>query len=184
MEGFSRARIDGEVRELTEDIKLDRYYQHTVEVIVDRLVKKDSIRRRLTDSLETALRLADGVAVVEITDGPTLSFSQHLACEACGLSFEELQPRNFSFNSPYGACNTCNGIGTRFQVDWHLAVPDDDKSLTDGAIQPWAGRHRASYYQRVLEGSPRHTGSRWTRHSGAFPRRLSPLCLTAPVKCP
>ena len=152
MEGFSRARIDGEVRELTEDIKLDRYYQHTVEVIVDRLVKKDSIRRRLTDSLETALRLADGVAVVEITDGPTLSFSQHLACEACGLSFEELQPRNFSFNSPYGACNTCNGIGTRFQVDWHLAVPDDDKSLTDGAIQPWAGRHRASYYQRVLEG--------------------------------
>ena len=152
MEGFSRARIDGEVRDLTEDIKLDRYYQHTVEVVVDRLVKKDSILRRLTDSLETALRLADGVAVVEITDGATLSFSQHLACEACGLSFEELQPRNFSFNSPYGACNTCNGLGTRFQVDWQLAVPDDEKSLADGAIQPWAGRHRSSYYQRILEG--------------------------------
>ena len=152
MEGFSRARIDGEVRELTEDIKLDRYYQHTVEVIVDRLVKKDSIQRRLTDSLETALRLADGLAVVEIVDGPTLSFSQHLACADCGLSFEELQPRNFSFNSPYGACNACNGLGTRFQVDWQLAVPDDEKSLAEGAIQPWAGRHRSSYYQRVLEG--------------------------------
>ena len=152
LEGFSRARIDGEVRELSAEIKLDRYYQHTVEVIVDRLVKKDSIRRRLTDSLETALRLADGVAVVEITEGPTLSFSQHLACENCGLSFEELQPRNFSFNSPYGACSACNGLGTRFQVDWHLAVPDDERSLAEGAIQPWAGRHRSSYYQRVLEG--------------------------------
>jgi len=152
LEGFSRARIDGEVRELSAEIKLDRYYQHTVEVIVDRLVKKDSIRRRLTDSLETALRLADGVAVVEITDGATLSFSQHLACDHCGLSFEELQPRNFSFNSPYGACEACNGLGTRFQVDWRLAVPDDEKSLGEGAIQPWSGRHRTGYYQRVLEG--------------------------------
>ncbi len=152
MEGFSRARIDGEVRDLTDEIKLDRYFQHTVEVVVDRLVKKDTIRRRLTDSLETALRLADGVALVEIEDGPTLSFSQHLACAHCGLSFEELQPRNFSFNSPYGACEACNGLGTRFQVDWTLAVPDDERSLAEGAIQPWAGRHRASYYQRVLEG--------------------------------
>ena len=151
-EGFSRARIDGDVRDLTEDIKLDRYFQHTVEVVVDRLVKKDTIRRRLTDSLETALRLAEGLAVVEIVDGPTLTFSQHLACSHCGLSFEELQPRNFSFNSPYGACTTCDGLGTRFQVDWRLAVPDDDKSLNEGAIQPWAGRHRSSYYQRVLEG--------------------------------
>ena len=151
-EGFSRARIDGEVRELTEDIKLDRYFQHTIEVIVDRLVAKDGIQRRLTDSLETALRLAEGVAVVDVVDGATLTFSQHLACEHCGLSFEELQPRNFSFNSPYGACEGCSGLGTRFQVDWHLAVPDDDKSLAEGAIAPWMGRHRSSYYQRVLEG--------------------------------
>ena len=151
-EGFSRARIDGEVRELTEDIKLDRYFQHTIEVIVDRLVAKDGIQRRLTDSLETALRLAEGVAVVDVVDGATLTFSQHLACEHCGLSFEELQPRNFSFNSPYGACEACSGLGTRFQVDWHLAVPDDDKSLAEGAIAPWMGRHRSSYYQRVLEG--------------------------------
>ena len=151
-EGFSRARIDGEVRELTEDIKLDRYFQHTIEVVVDRLVAKDGIQRRLTDSLETALRLAEGVAVVDIVDGPTLTFSQHLACDHCGLSFDELQPRNFSFNSPYGACEACSGLGTRFQVDWRLAVPDDDKSLAEGAITPWMGRHRSSYYQRVLEG--------------------------------
>ncbi|HUG75545.1 MAG TPA: excinuclease ABC subunit UvrA [Acidimicrobiia bacterium] len=157
-EGFSRVRIDGEVRDLTEDIKLDRYYQHSIEVVVDRLVRRDGITRRLTDSLETALRLADGMAVVDIVDGPTISFSQHLACDDCGLSFEELQPRNFSFNSPYGACPTCNGLGTRFQVDWRLAVPDDERSLAGGAIVPWAGRHRASYYQRVLEGVARQVG--------------------------
>jgi excinuclease ABC subunit A len=151
-EGFSRARIDGEVRDLTEDIKLDRYFQHTIEVVVDRLVQKEGIQRRLTDSLETALRLAEGIAVVDIVDGRVLTFSQHLACEHCGLSFEELQPRNFSFNSPYGACTECNGLGTRFQVDWRLAVPDDEKSLAGGAITPWVGRHRSSYYQRVLEG--------------------------------
>ena len=94
-EGFSRARIDGEVRDLTEDIKLDRYFQHTIEVVVDRLVKKRGIERRLTDSLETALRLADGIAHVDVECGPPLSFSQHFACPECGLSFEELQPRNF-----------------------------------------------------------------------------------------
>jgi len=154
-EGFSRARIDGEVRDLTDDIKLDRYYQHTIEVVIDRLVRKEGIERRLTDSLETALRLAEGIATVDIIDGPTLTFSQHLACDHCNLSFEELQPRNFSFNSPYGACKTCNGIGTRYQVDWHLAVPDEDKSLAEGAIRPWMGRHRSSYYQRVLEGVAR-----------------------------
>jgi len=151
-EGFSRARIDGEVRELTGDIRLDRYYQHTIEVIVDRLVRREGIERRLTDSLETALRLAEGVAAVDVVDGPSLTFSQHLACEHCGLSFDELQPRNFSFNNPYGACTTCNGIGTRFQVDWHLAVPDEDKSLAEGAIIPWSGRHRGMYYYRLLEG--------------------------------
>ncbi|NQV07663.1 excinuclease ABC subunit UvrA, partial [bacterium] len=155
-EGFSRARIDGEVRDLTEDIRLDRYYQHTIEVIVDRLVAKEGIERRLTDSLETALRLADGVALVDVVDGANLTFSQHLACDICGLSFEELQPRNFSFNSPYGACVACNGIGTRYQVDWRLAIPDEEKSLNDGAILPWSGRHRGRYYHRLLEGVARY----------------------------
>jgi excinuclease ABC subunit A len=149
-EGFSRARIDGEVRDLTEDIKLDRYFQHTIEVVVDRLVRKDGIERRLTESLETALRLADGVAHVDTEDGPTLSFSQHYACPTCGLSFAELQPRSFSFNSPYGACPDCSGIGTRYQVDADLVVPQPDRTLEDGAIAPWRGRHRMTYYQRLI----------------------------------
>ncbi len=166
-DGFARARIDGEVRDLTEEIKLDRYYQHSIEVVVDRLVRKDGIDQRLTESLETALGLADGVAVVDIVDGPALTFSQHFACAECGHSFDELQPRNFSFNSPYGACPACNGLGTRYQVDGTLVVPQPDKTLEEGAIAPWAGRHRMTYYQRLIaavaeeEGIP--TDVPWNR---------------------
>ena len=158
-EGFSRARIDGEVRELGESIRLERYEQHTIEVVVDRLVRRDGIERRLTDSLETALRLADGVAEVELVsrdgEGPAeesqiLTFSQHLACAACGLSFDELAPRNFSFNSPYGACPNCDGLGTRYEVDPELVVPDPDLSLAEGAVGPFSTA-RTQYFDRVLE---------------------------------
>ena len=150
-QGFSRVRIDGEIRDLTEEIKLDRYYQHTIEVIVDRLVRKDGIESRLTQSMDTALGLADGVADIDITDGPTLTFSQHLACPKCGLSFEDLQPRNFSFNSPYGACTACSGLGTRFTVDAELVVGDPDLSLDEGAIPMWSS-NRMRYYHRLLTG--------------------------------
>ncbi|MDF1597173.1 MAG: excinuclease ABC subunit UvrA [Acidimicrobiia bacterium] len=150
-DGFSRARIDGEIRDLTDDIRLDRYFQHTIEVVIDRLVRKDGIERRLTESMETALDLAEGVAVVDIDGGASLNFSQHLACAHCGLSFEELQPRNFSFNSPYGACQSCSGIGTRYQVDPELVIPDVDKSIIDGVVAPWSGL-RGKYYQRLLAG--------------------------------
>jgi excinuclease ABC subunit A len=150
-QGFSRARIDGEVRDLTEEIRLDRYYQHTIEVIVDRLVRKDDIGQRLTQSLETALTLAEGVADIDIVDGPTLTFSQHLACSECGLSFEDLQPRNFSFNSPYGACPECSGIGTKFQVDPDLVIADPELSLGEGAIAMWSS-NRMRYYHRLLNG--------------------------------
>jgi excinuclease ABC subunit A len=150
-QGFARARVDGEVRELTEDIRLDRYFQHTIEVVVDRLVRKPGMEQRLTESLETALRLADGVAEIEVNDGPILTFSQHLACPVDGFSFEELQPRNFSFNSPYGACPECSGIGTRYQVDPELVVPDADRSLREGAIAPWSSA-TADYHRRLLEG--------------------------------
>ncbi|HHC08108.1 MAG TPA: excinuclease ABC subunit UvrA [Actinobacteria bacterium] len=149
-QGFSRARIDGEIRELTEEIKLDRYFQHTIEVVVDRLVVREGIERRLADSLETALGLAEGVAHIDLVDGPTLAFSQHFACPECGLSFEELQPRNFSFNSPYGACPSCSGLGTRYTVDPELVIRHPERSLAEGAIAPWTGRHRTSYYQRLL----------------------------------
>ncbi len=171
-EGFSRARIDGDVRDLTEEIRLDRYYQHTIEVVVDRLVRKDGIERRLTESLETALRLAEGVAVVDIVEGPQHTFSQALACDHCGLSYDELQPRNFSFNSPYGACNECVGIGTRFQVDPRLVVPDPDRPIGDGAIAPWAGRHRFSYYSRLLESLGRELGFAMSAPFGSLKKNV------------
>jgi excinuclease ABC subunit A len=156
-QGFARARIDGETRDLTEDIRLDRYFQHTIEVVVDRLVRKEGMTQRLTQSLETALNLADGVAHIEISDGPTLTFSQHLACSKCGLSFDELQPRNFSFNSPYGACPECSGIGTKYQVDPELVIADPDLSLGEGAIPMWSS-NRMRYYHRLLGGLAKALG--------------------------
>ncbi len=160
-QGFTRARIDGEVVELSDRTttgeRLARYENHTIEVVVDRLVRRSGIERRLTDSLETALRLAEGVAEVEIVpkddDGSEpeiLTFSEHLACTYDGLSFDELAPRNFSFNSPYGACERCDGLGTRFEVDPELIVGDDDLSIRAGAIAPWSG-YRGEYFNRVLD---------------------------------
>jgi excinuclease ABC subunit A len=155
-QGFARARVDGEVHELTETFELARYEQHTIEVIVDRLIRRANIERRLTDSLETALKLAEGVAEVEIVsrdgeqEGETLTFSQHLACPVCGRSYEELAPRNFSFNSPYGACESCDGLGTRYEVDPQLVVPNPDLSLRDGALAPWSGG-RSQYFSRLVE---------------------------------
>ncbi len=155
-QGFSRARVDGEVHELTDTAELARYEMHTIEVVVDRLVRRDGIERRLTDSLETALRLADGVAEVHLVprdgDGEAemLTFSQHLACPSCGRSFDELAPRAFSFNSPYGACEHCDGLGTRFEVDPELIVPNPDLTVAQGAIAPWAGG-RSQYFARLLE---------------------------------
>ncbi|MDE3202931.1 MAG: excinuclease ABC subunit UvrA [Acidobacteriota bacterium] len=163
-QGFARARIDGEVHELSDPPKLARYEIHTIEVVVDRLVKREGIERRLTDSLETALRLAEGVAEVQLVPRPAadgsdtgaegeeevLTFSQHLACPTCGRSYDELAPRNFSFNSPYGACPNCDGLGTKFEVDPDLVIPDPDLSIAEGAITPWSGA-RGEYFQRVLE---------------------------------
>ncbi|MGH2671625.1 MAG: excinuclease ABC subunit UvrA, partial [Actinomycetota bacterium] len=151
--GFVRARIDGEVRDLAEAIRLPRNYKHTIEVVVDRLVAKPDIRRRVADSIETALQLSEGIAsiAVQTHEGEDVqTFSQTLACTYDGLSFDELQPRNFSFNSPYGACPTCDGLGTRLEVDAELVVPDPDLSIEEGAIAPWAGS-RLEYWYRVLE---------------------------------
>ncbi len=160
-QGFVRARIDGDVVDIAEFLKRDerlaRYEQHRIEIIIDRLVRRDGIERRLTDSLETALKLADGVAEVElfakegeVVDGETLTFSQHLACPKCGKSFEEPAPRNFSFNSPYGACAECDGLGTTFKVDPELLIPDTDLSINAGAIAPWRSSS-TQYFTRMLE---------------------------------
>ena len=152
--GFPRARIDGEIRDLSEPIRLPRNYKHTIEVVVDRLVAKPDIRRRVADSIETALELSEGVAAiaVQIHEGgeEIQTFSQKLACTFDGISFDELAPRNFSFNSPYGACTTCDGLGTRLEVDPELIVPDPDLSLAEGAIAVWSSG-RLEYWDRVLQ---------------------------------
>ncbi len=157
-QGF--ARVQGRrsrLVELTDRATLDlaRYEQHTIEVVVDRLIVRDGIRRRLTESLETALALAAGIAEIVVvepdgTEQEAITFSQHLACTHCGLSFEDLAPRNFSFNSPFGACPVCTGLGTKFEVDPELVVPDPAKSIAEGAIAPWAGA-RSEYFTRMLD---------------------------------
>ncbi|MGY1750955.1 excinuclease ABC subunit UvrA [Modestobacter sp. SYSU DS0511] len=157
-QGFSRVRVDGTVHPLTEPPTLKKQEKHTIEVIVDRLTVKENAKRRLTDSVETALGLAGGLVVLDFVDLPEddpareRTFSEHLACIDDGLSFEALEPRSFSFNSPFGACPECTGIGTRKEVDPDLVVPDPTKSLEEGAIAPWAGSMSKEYFQRLLSG--------------------------------
>jgi excinuclease ABC subunit A len=157
--GFARARIDGQVHELSEKIRLDRYYKHDIEIVVDRLVAKPDIRRRVADSIETALELAEGLASMAVqVDGQdgqphreeVVTFSQKLACTYDGISFDEPAPRNFSFNSPYGACPSCDGLGTRLELDSELIIADPELSIDEGVILPWTG-HRLGYWHRLLE---------------------------------
>ena len=159
--GFSRARIDGEVYDLSESIRLERYKQHTIEVVIDRIVLKSGIRSRLHDSLETAFDLTTGVADVETVpkDGePELhTFSQNFACTNCGISFDELAPRQFSFNTPYGACQRCTGIGTHLEIDPELVITDEDLSVSQGVISPWYGT-RVEYFVRMVEAVCEHFG--------------------------
>jgi len=177
-QGFARARVDGEIVDINEFLKqaapLARYENHSIEIVVDRLVRRDGIVRRLTDSLETALRLAQGVAQVELmtsegdSENETLTFSQHLACPKCGASYEELAPRNFSFNSPFGACENCLGLGTKFEVDPELVIPDPEMSINEGAIAPWRSAH-TQYFTRMLEAVAEEFGldldKRWSKMS-------------------
>ncbi|HVF12522.1 MAG TPA: excinuclease ABC subunit UvrA [Actinomycetota bacterium] len=167
--GFARAKVDGNVIDLSEKTRLDRYYKHDIDVIVDRLVLKEGIQRRLTDSIETALGLAEGIASIElIDDQEILAFSQHAACMHCGISFDELVPRNFSFNTPYGACPRCDGLGVHMEADADLVVPDVEKSISEGAISPWSGG-RLEYFNRLLEAVAKEygflVGTPWKRLS-------------------
>jgi excinuclease ABC subunit A len=136
--GFSKARIDGQFRSLDDDIKLDRRRNHNIDVVVDRLIVKSGIERRLSESLETALTLADEIVIVNTFEGGDQLFSRKLACVVCGISMPEMTPRAFSFNSPHGACPGCQGLGATYDFDPRLVVPDDTKSLFGGAIAPWA----------------------------------------------
>mgnify|MGYP000017643014 FL=1 len=161
--GFVRVRVDGVVREVDEEIELDRYKLHTIEAVVDRLIIPEEIddgfRTRLTDSVETALRLGDGVVVindVSAEEPRDLLYSEHLACPVCGISLPEIEPRTFSFNSPHGACRTCQGLGTRTELDPDLIVPNPDLSLEEGAIVAWNTDDHDGYYWQLLEATARY----------------------------
>jgi excinuclease ABC subunit A len=187
IKGFSRARVDGVVVRLDEAVAgalptLKKYEKHTIEVVVDRLSVKETARRRLTDSVETALGLSGGVVVLDFIDLPETDphrermYSEHLACLYDDLSFEELEPRSFSFNSPWGACPDCTGLGTRLEVDPELVVPDPDKTLADGAIGPWSAGHVSDYFMRLIEALGSAMGfsidTPWSRLPAAARRGL------------
>ncbi|MCP5059416.1 MAG: excinuclease ABC subunit UvrA [bacterium] len=154
-QGFVRARIDGEMRDLSEPIQLARQQSHDIDLVIDRVVVKEAARARIADSIETALRMADGLAKIECGDACEL-LSQANACIDCGVSYPELAPRLFSFNSPAGACPRCGGLGTCDELDPEKIIPDPSRSLADGAIAAWGGKRMGRYYKRLLEGVAAH----------------------------
>ncbi|MGW0029356.1 excinuclease ABC subunit UvrA [Streptomyces sp. NPDC003314] len=175
--GYSRARVDGTTVQLSEPPTLKKQEKHTIEVVIDRLTVKDSAKRRLTDSVETALGLSGGMVVLDFVDLPEddpereRMYSEHLYCPYDDLSFEELEPRSFSFNSPFGACPDCTGIGTRMEVDPELIVPDEDKSLDEGAIHPWSHGHTKEYFGRLIGGLSQALGFRTDIPYAGLPQR-------------
>lgn len=156
-EGYVRVRINGETYDLDDNIELNKNKKHTIEVVIDRIVMKEGIESRLSDSLEAALRLADGTVVIDVIDGEELLFSEHHACPICGFSIGELEPRMFSFNSPFGACGECDGLGTKLEVDPKLVIPDDTLTLTEHAIAPWEPTS-SQYYPTLLKTVADHYG--------------------------
>ncbi|MEG9295731.1 excinuclease ABC subunit UvrA [Mangrovibacillus sp. Mu-81] len=154
-QGFVRVRVNGEVQDLSEEITLEKNKKHTIEVIIDRIVVKDGVAARLSDSLETALRLAEGQVVIDVIGEEELLFSEHHACPYCGFSITELEPRMFSFNSPFGACPSCDGLGTKLEVDKDLVIPNWDRSLNEHAIAPWEPTS-SQYYPSLLKAVCNH----------------------------
>jgi excinuclease ABC subunit A len=181
--GYSRARVDGDTVQLSSPPKLKKQEKHTVEVVVDRLTVKDSAKRRLTDSVETALGLSGGMVILDFVDLPEddpqreRMFSEHLYCPYDDLSFEELEPRSFSFNSPFGACPDCTGIGSRMEVDPELIVPDEEKSLDEGAIAPWNGGMSKGYFDRLVQGLATELGFRTDIPFAGLPARAKKALL-------
>lgn len=154
-EGFTRVNIDGQIKLLDEEIVLPKTRKHTISVVIDRLIMKDEIRRRVADSVELTLSLSGGEVIVDVQDQDAVFFSQEAACPQCGLSVPELSPQMFSFNNPQGACEACNGLGTKRYFDPELIVPDPRLSLREGALAPWSRRHSV-YFQQMLDSICRH----------------------------
>ncbi|MDK2948608.1 MAG: excinuclease subunit, partial [Methanolobus sp.] len=159
-EGFTRVRVDGEIHLLedAEDIELGRYFKHNIDIVVDRLVIKEGIEERISDSVETALEKSGGTITVQVLDGEELTFSEKLACPECGIGFEEMEPAAFSFNSPQGACPECHGLGTSMEFDPDLIVPDKTLSLNEGAVEPWYSKKSDGYYMQSLQSLANHLG--------------------------
>lgn len=170
-EGFARVRIDEEDYELSEEISLDKKRAHTIELVIDRLICKPDLKQRLTDSVELALKKADGMVRIQQVDGPTQMFCEHFACHDCGISYPELAPRLFSFNSPFGACPDCDGLGHSMEVDVEKVVPNKALSLRDGAIAPWNTRWSA-YYQMLLNSLCKHFGVSMTTPWNKLPKKF------------
>lgn len=156
-DGYVRVRVDGEIYDVTDVPELSKSKQHTIEVVVDRIVIKEGIRSRLFDSIEAALRIADGYVVIDTMDGKELLFSEHYACPVCGFTVPELEPRLFSFNAPFGSCPDCDGLGIKLEVDLDLVVPDDRLPLREGALAPW-NPISSNYYPQMLEQAMIHFG--------------------------
>ncbi|WP_088188752.1 excinuclease ABC subunit UvrA [Desulfosporosinus sp. FKA] len=155
--GYVRVRVDGEIHDLSEEIKLVKNKKHSIEVVIDRIILKSESAERLADSLETALKLGEGNVIIDVTEGDELLFSENFACPDCGIALEEISPRLFSFNSPYGACPTCTGLGANLVVDIDLIIPDRSKSLSEGAIAPWA-KSTSTYYPKMMEAAAQNLG--------------------------
>lgn len=177
--GFLRVRVNGEMLELTDEIKLDKNKKHNIEIVVDRLVVKPDIRTRLADSLETALNMANGLVLVSTADGDERMYSQNYACHDCGISIEELSPRSFSFNSPYGACPTCAGLGTFMKIDPHRVFGDPQKSLIDGGIvaSGWGGGDEMSMSSMYFTGLAKHYGFDINTPVGELPEEVINIVL-------
>ncbi|MBW1895477.1 MAG: excinuclease ABC subunit UvrA, partial [Deltaproteobacteria bacterium] len=149
-DGFARVRVDGQMMDLDQTISLDKKVKHTIEVVVDRLIVKASVRNRLADSIELALGLSEGLVIVDLLEGEALIFSEKAACTTCGVSYAPFTPSSFSFNSPHGACTSCDGLGSMIIFDLDLIVPDPSLSLREGAVAPWENRHSV-YFNQVLD---------------------------------
>ncbi len=175
-EGYVRARIDGQVRELSENIALDKNKKHTIEIIIDRLVIKEGIEKRLADSLEIALKLSEGIVVISPADAAgrpasgDILYSEKLACIECGISYPEMTPRMFSFNNPHGACPECDGLGAKMDIDPDLVVPNKELSIREGAVKPWSKRTQVFYYQ-MLEALADHFGFSLTAPWRKLPKK-------------
>lgn len=177
--GYVRIRVDGEVRDINEEITLDKNKKHTLEIVVDRLIVRPDMAKRLSDSVETVLHLSGGLLVVDVIDGQELLFSQNFACSDCGVSIEELAPRMFSFNNPFGACPTCSGLGTLMKMDPDLILPDRTKSLEEGAIKAggWNFENGDSYSRMYLNALAKHYGFKTSTPVNKLPERIIDIIL-------